>query len=280
MRGEVRLDALEAVADERIDGARYRRRRLPLPLALPQGYHRLEVTAGGGAPAAMALTVVPERAFGPADLGRERLWGVTLPLYGLSSERNWGIGDFGDLAELATATAGLGAALIGINPVHALLPSVPERISPYAPSSRRFLNVLLISIERAARRLGGLPELDPGRRALLARRAGRGAGRLSGGLGAEARGRSRTCIAPVARSAGPQRTAFEQLPGARADRASSARRSSRRCWSTSPATTRKDRSWRDWPADYRRPDGRAVAAFADRHAGPGRVLPVSPMAGR
>ncbi len=261
--GEVRLDALEAVAEERIDGARYRRRRLPLPLALPQGYHRLEVTAGGGAPAAMALTVVPERAFGPADLGRERLWGVTLPLYGLRSERNWGIGDFGDLAESATATAGLGAALIGINPVHALLPSVPERISPYAPSSRRFLNVLLISIERAARRLGGLPELDPGRRALLAR--ARTAELVDYQAVSELKLRALEDLHRGSSKTGPQRTAFDSFR----TRGGPSLERQAVFEALLEHFTRDDperRSWRDWPADCRRPDGRAVAAFADRHA--------------
>ncbi|MGH8723162.1 MAG: 4-alpha-glucanotransferase, partial [Burkholderiales bacterium] len=37
---------------------------------------------------------------------------------------------------------------VGINPIHAQLPAAPERYSPYSPSSRRFLNVLLIAIEQ------------------------------------------------------------------------------------------------------------------------------------
>ena len=103
-RGEARLDALEVSADAWVDGTRYQRRRLPLALDLPPGYHRLEVTAGGTASGAMALTVTPSAgAFGLAGRGPGRLWGVTLPLYGLRSERNWGIGDFGDLADLVTA---------------------------------------------------------------------------------------------------------------------------------------------------------------------------------
>ena len=81
----------------------------------------------------MALIVTPEQAFGAADLGRGRLWGLTLPLYGLRSKANWGLGDFGDLAELAALMAPLGASLVGINPVHALFPPLVERISPYRP---------------------------------------------------------------------------------------------------------------------------------------------------
>ena len=234
--GEVRLDALELTAEEPVDGVRYQRRRLPLPVDLPLGYHRLEVAAGGGEPAAMALIVVPEHAFGPADVGRERLFGVTLPLYGLRSEPNWGIGDFGDLAGFATAMAGLGVGLIGINPAHALFPSLPERISPYAPSSRRFLNVLLISIERAALRIGSVARARCQSGGHARACAGRGSRRLWKRLGAEAGRRSRRCIAPSRRtggSAGPSSTS-----GREAERASSARRSSRPCSSISPARIR------------------------------------------
>ena len=49
----------------------------------------------------------------------------------------------------------VGAAFVGINPIHAQLPAAPERYSPYSPSSRRFLNVLLIAIEQVPELAGG-----------------------------------------------------------------------------------------------------------------------------
>ncbi len=249
---------------EWIDGARYQTRRLPLPLDLPLGYHRLEVTIGDTAPSAMALTVTPERAFGLADLDREHLWGVTLPLYGLCSERNWGIGDFGDLADLAKAMAGLGAGLIGINPVHALFPSRADRISPYAPSSRRFLNVLLISIERAARRLGGLPALDPACRAMLAR--ARAAAQVDYPTIAELKqGALEQLHRTFAASGGPARAAFDQFRarvGPSLERQAVFEALLDHLVQKDPA----HRCWRHWPADYRSPDHPAVAAFAARHA--------------
>ena len=76
-----------------------------------------------------------------------RLWGLTAQLYGVRSARNWGIGDFTDLADLAEQAAGLGAGAIGINPLHALFPADPNHISPYSPSSRLFLNVLYLDPE-------------------------------------------------------------------------------------------------------------------------------------
>jgi len=85
------------------------------------------------------------RCFEPNGLkGGERLWGISVQLYALRSPRNWGIGDFTDLQNLVARTALLGADFIGLNPLHALYAGDPLRISPYAPSSREFLNTLYI----------------------------------------------------------------------------------------------------------------------------------------
>ena len=111
------------------------------------------------------LIVAPPRCFLPEEEpdGGRRLWGLACQLYGLRSERNWGMGDFTDLARLAEQAAGLGAAAIGINPLHALFPADPGHISPYSPSSRLFLNVLYIDPE-------AVPELveSPEAQAMLA----------------------------------------------------------------------------------------------------------------
>jgi 4-alpha-glucanotransferase len=264
-RGEARLDALEVVAEQSIDGVRYQRRRLPLPLDLPPGYHRLKVTAGDKVPSTLALTVVPGRAFAPADLGRERLFGVMLPLYGLRSERNWGIGDFGDLADLASAMAGLGAGLIGINPAHALFPSLPERISPYAPSSRRFLNVLLISIDRAARRLGLEPA--PGSRARTMLERARAAELVDYPAVSELKLEALADLHRAFRSgAGRERAAFERFR-ARGGRSLERQATFEALLEHFLREDPEKHSWRHWPAAYRRPDSEAVDAFAERHAG-------------
>ena len=65
----------------------------------------------------------------------------------MRSQRNWGIGDFTDLAELAEQAAALGASAIGVNPLHALFPADASHISPYSPSSRLFLNVSYLDPE-------------------------------------------------------------------------------------------------------------------------------------
>ncbi len=76
-----------------------------------------------------------------------RAWGIALHLYGLRSRRNWGIGDFSDLRAIAQSAARLGADLVAVNPLHALHWVDPETASPYAPTSRHFLNPLYVDVE-------------------------------------------------------------------------------------------------------------------------------------
>ena len=87
-------------------------------------------------------------AFWPQFLVEHRAWGFAVQAYALRSARNWGIGDFEDLARLAEYSATLGADFIGVSPLHALFLADPSRISPYSPSSRSFLNPLLIAPDR------------------------------------------------------------------------------------------------------------------------------------
>ena len=85
--------------------------------------------------------------YSPPWLDESGAWGITCQLYALRSERNWGIGDFEDLARLAELAAPAGADFIGINPLHALFLADPQYFSPYTPSSRRFLNPLYIAVD-------------------------------------------------------------------------------------------------------------------------------------
>lgn len=88
------------------------------------------------------------------------VWGVTCALYGLRSERNWGVGDFEDMAVLAEFLAAKGAAFIGFNPVHALFPSAPHLYAPYSPSSREFLNVMHIAPDKIPELWGEYLDFD------------------------------------------------------------------------------------------------------------------------
>jgi 4-alpha-glucanotransferase len=100
------------------------------------------------------MIVVPERAYVPEALDREPLWGIAAQLYSLRSEHNDGIGDFGDLARLATLANELGASTVALNPLHQLHLSNPSSASPYAPLSRRYLNALYIDVHAAAAEFG------------------------------------------------------------------------------------------------------------------------------
>ncbi len=120
-----------------------------LPEQLPPGYHRLALRLDNGDWSETRVIVAPPQCYQPPALGTEqRLWGLTLQLYTLRSTQNWGIGDFGDLQEVIEWAAPLGCALVGLNPLHALMPADPGHISPYSPSSRQFLNVLYVAVPR------------------------------------------------------------------------------------------------------------------------------------
>ena len=112
--------------------------RVEAPAIEEPGYHHLEV---GGTK--ITLAVAPPRAWTVEDAapGR-RLWGLGLQLYSLREAGTPGFGDFGALARFAGPAGAAGADAIAISPVHALFAADPGRFSPYAPSSRLFLNGL------------------------------------------------------------------------------------------------------------------------------------------
>ncbi|MGW7440513.1 4-alpha-glucanotransferase [Streptomyces sp. NPDC054849] len=111
---------------------------------LPLGVHRLTARASDGRTTDATLVVAPERA--PA--APERTHGLLVQLYSLLSERSWGMGDLGDLAELARwAGRTHGAGFIQVNPLHAAVPGAPTDPSPYRPSSRRFPDPVHLRIE-------------------------------------------------------------------------------------------------------------------------------------
>ncbi|PWT88367.1 MAG: 4-alpha-glucanotransferase [Proteobacteria bacterium] len=120
-----------------------------LPTDLTVGGHRLRVTVqcpDGNRSGEAVLLVAPERAWQGEEAAPRRLWALAVQLYGVRSRRNWGHGDFSDLAALIDLAADLGAAGIGLNPLHALFDDRAEA-SPYSPNSRLFLNPRYIDVE-------------------------------------------------------------------------------------------------------------------------------------
>lgn len=106
-----------------------------------------ESAAGGGAPAEPRAPTDIVPAFQGSDALPRRSWAIAIQLYGVRSRRNWGHGDFTDLAKLVEIASSLGAAGVGLNPLHALFDDRADEASPYFPSSRLFLNPLYIDIE-------------------------------------------------------------------------------------------------------------------------------------
>ncbi|HRO60402.1 MAG TPA: 4-alpha-glucanotransferase, partial [Burkholderiaceae bacterium] len=134
--------------DTEIDGLRHEARLLELELDLQAGYHRLELRSGDRPVAQVLVIMAPPRCFQPPFLAAgARVWGLAVQLYGLRSDRNWGVGDFGDLAALVDVAASRGASAIGLNPLHSRFAHEPDRVSPYAPSSRLWLDVLALDVE-------------------------------------------------------------------------------------------------------------------------------------
>jgi (1->4)-alpha-D-glucan 1-alpha-D-glucosylmutase len=121
---------------------------LPLDVSLPNGYHAIDLCADGTSVADGVLAVAPDACHRPEALRPgARSWGVAVQLYGLRSKRNYGIGDFSDLADLAMCMGREGADVVGVNPLHALFPHNAAHASPYSPSSRGFVNVLYLDVE-------------------------------------------------------------------------------------------------------------------------------------
>ncbi|WP_398477535.1 4-alpha-glucanotransferase [Tardiphaga sp.] len=140
-------------------------REIAWPADLPIGVHRLRLADASLYSEEAALVVAPGKAYAGTF---ERSWIVAVQLYGLRSERNWGIGDFTDLQSLIRAGARLGAGGVGLNPLHALFDDRPSECSPYSPNSRLFLNPLYIDVEALPEFTGAADsELAPLRRSTL-----------------------------------------------------------------------------------------------------------------
>ena len=209
-----------------------------MPRDAPYGYHRLDRDDGRG----QLLITGPGRCHLPSGL---REWGWAVQLAATRSRTSWGIGDLGDLAQLATWSAGVGAGFVAVSPLGAPNPGPSPEASPYYPSTRRFGNPLHIRIEDV-----------PGGEAL-------------GDVAPDARGLNdeqeidrvrimrlkRAALERVWTSGPPQRSAFEawrRAQGIALER-----------WATFAALTeRLGPGWHSWPEAYRDPASPSVAAAA------------------
>jgi len=199
-----------------------------------------------------------------------RIWGPAVQLYALRSQRNWGIGDFGDLLALIEQWPRRGASVIGLSPLHALFPHDPERASPYSPSSRLALNVLYIDVEAIDEVPNGgaasLVESAPFRERLARLRdsefvdyAGVAAAKFEALALAYAAFREQHLRGETPR--GREFREFQQREGEPLRRHALFDALQEHFH----ANDAKVWGWPAWPAEYRDPGGAAVGAFCDRH---------------
>lgn len=112
-------------------------------IALPVGYHHVDIT-GSGLNASALVVVAPAHCPLPA-----RSWGVFAPLHAAREEHDWGVGSFSTLAEIGSWTNELGGDFVSTLPLNATFLSGPmSDISPYRPVSRLAWNELFIDVER------------------------------------------------------------------------------------------------------------------------------------
>lgn len=123
-----------------------------VPGDLPLGFHTLTLTSPGIGEYECPLIVVPNHLSTADKYLEHPTAGAMAQLYSVRSEKSWGMGDFGDLAELAETLAETYDFLL-INPLHAAEPIPPVEDSPYLPTTRRFINPIYLRIE-------DVPELE------------------------------------------------------------------------------------------------------------------------
>jgi (1->4)-alpha-D-glucan 1-alpha-D-glucosylmutase len=244
-----------------------------LDVPLPNGYHDIALYANRERVAHGVLAVAPPACYRPVPLRNGgRAWGVALQLYGVRSARNWGIGDFTDLAEVVAQWGAEGADVVGVNPLHALFPHNPAHASPYSPSSRIFQNVLYLDVEaiaefahcREARERVASPPFQHALRALreapLVDYPGVAALKMPvlEMLYAQARADART--ANTARWSAFD--AFRTMGGEALRRQAIFDALQAHFFARDAAIL----GWPAWPPEYRDPAAPAITAFADEHA--------------
>lgn len=159
---KLNLSDLPRTSSIGLEGHMLARIEAPLPDGLPLGYHDVSVRVGSRTGKTRYI-VTPEHAWTHPHLARGgRAAGIAISLYGIRSTRNWGCGDFHDLAELMRwATEELQISFIALNPLHAIHNRPPYNTSPYLPNCIFYQNFIYLDIEaiedyaqcRRARRL-------------------------------------------------------------------------------------------------------------------------------
>ena len=250
----------------RREGRGGRRVEVVPDLALELGYHTVRLTVRARertASAQQRLIVAPARCVAPeALLLGERVVGLTANVYTLRSAENWGVGDTGDLRRLVEWGARIGAAFVGVNPLHALR-NHGHGISPYGPVSRLFRNVLYIAVD-------AIPELveTADARAIIEREQPRIAAlRARSHLDYEALMTAKRSVLEALHRAFLEGHRDRDTPRGRAYAAYlDAQGEALDDFATWCALDEREegKPWQTWPAELRQVHGPAVRAFRER----------------
>jgi len=207
--------------------------------------HLAECLGGDSGRAAGPLVPdAPPQAFQPGfAVAGERRWVLAVQLYAVRSRRNWGHGDFTDLKNLLGIAAELGAAGVGVNPLHAL---AEGQASPYSPSSRLFLNPVYIDLD-------AVPEFDGGTTDEIERLRGLDTVDYPGVWAAKLE----ALRAAYGRLHDPARLAA--FAAFRRERGEALARFA----AFETLKRRYGLPWQDWPAEWRRPSKAALTALRD-----------------
>lgn len=104
---------------------------------LRAGYYNLSLE-GPDLEASSLLVVAPRCPLPPPG------WGVFMPVHTMRTARDWGVGSYETLRELATWAAGRGASVVGTLPLYPAFLDDPVEISPYLPVTRLGWNELFV----------------------------------------------------------------------------------------------------------------------------------------
>jgi len=159
-RDEFRLapEAIIGAAEEWVDGTRYITVTVSDSVKRDAGYYVLNVECkhpdrafpGGHTKLhkKSKIIITPDTCYIPIELQKGRAWGLSVNLYGLKSERNWGIGDFSDLEKIVRRTADMKGSFVGVSPLHVIPNRKPFGVSPYSPISRLYKNFIYLDLEK------------------------------------------------------------------------------------------------------------------------------------
>ncbi len=230
----------------------------------------LGIAAGDDRAVAESLARVAPRDPGPMQapegiacyvpdwLRDKRCWGVACQIYSLRSERNWGMGDFEDLARFSEIAAAAGADFIGVNPLHALFMADALKFSPFSPSSRHFLNPLYIALDK-------VPGADKVLAEMVVPAAVHDAKFVDYAAVGPLKLKALTFLFRAFREAGDPAEAREFADFVAAGGRSLYLHALFEALSQAMVDKGHAAAWHGWPEEYRHPANRAVTAFAASH---------------